>query len=276
MYEMMGSSKMQQNFTIFTGDNVPITNVTLAIKHKRATLAAFLDIGKIDQICTKRKLLFMDRIVYCSDHSVQVIGEVLPHVAINRSYFSQRKQKRSKDGNVRKPQRKECDLSSQERSSLSVTEETIKSLQNELKRSNALCRQANELCHKWADQQKALKQQANRVRQQLKDERSKKYWMLQPEEKSKLPPVAPVPTSSKPGHEHDVEFLDISQVLQSAKEEERSIMFTGTDYGVVTMSTSVPMSLDRYNAHIKLYNRFHVLEDQSVGQRPHQAPLRSP
>jgi hypothetical protein len=99
-----------------------------------------------------------------------------------------------------------CDLSSQERSSLSVTEETIKSLQNELKRSNALCRQAEELCHKWTDQQKALKQQgisfdmetyikhksarvrrsrlyqeASRVRQQLKDERSKKYWMLQPE-----------------------------------------------------------------------------------------------
>jgi hypothetical protein len=185
---------------------IPITNVTLAIKHKQATLAAFLDISKIDQICTKRKLLFVDRIAYCSDHSVQVIGEVLPDVAINRSYFNERKQKRSKDGNVRKPQRKECDLSSQERSSLSVTEEKIKSLKNELKRSNALCRQADELCHKWADQQKALKQQgisfdmetyvkhksarvrrsrlyqvASRVRQQLKDELSKKYWMLQPE-----------------------------------------------------------------------------------------------
>jgi hypothetical protein len=206
MYEMMGSSKVQQNFTIFLSDDVPITSVPFAIKHKRATLAAFLDISKIDQICTKRKLLFMDRIVYCSDHSVQVIGEVLPDVAISRSYFNERKQKRSADGNVRKPQRKECDLSSQERSSLSVTEETIKSLQNELKRSNALCRQADELCHKWTDQQKALKQQgvsfdmetyikhksarvrrsrlyqeASRVRQQLKDERSKKYWMLQPE-----------------------------------------------------------------------------------------------
>jgi hypothetical protein len=54
---------------------------------------------------------------------------------------------------------RKCDLSGHERSSLNVTEETITCLENELKRSNAICRQADELCYKWADQQKALKQQ---------------------------------------------------------------------------------------------------------------------
>lgn len=38
--------------------------------------------------------------------------------------------------------------------------------------------------------------------------------------------------------------------------ESNNVTFSGTDYGLVTMTESVAMSLDRFKFHIDLYNRF--------------------
>jgi hypothetical protein len=47
--------------------------------------------------------------------------------------------------------------------------------------------------------------------------------------------------TEKPGHEDDVKFVDITQLLQETQAEGKRLMFTGTVYGVVTMLTSLPM-----------------------------------
>jgi hypothetical protein len=44
--------------------------------------------------------------------------------------------------------------------------------------------------------------------------------------------------------------------LKDAETEGRTVVFSGTDYGICTMSTTVAMPIKRYEAHIKLYNRF--------------------
>lgn len=48
-----------------------------------------------------------------------------------------------------------------------------------------------------------------------------------------------------------MKFLDIKEILKEAKAISRPLIFSGTDYGIVTMSTSVPMSLVRFHEHLK-------------------------
>ena len=42
------------------------------------------------------------------------------------------------------------------------------------------------------------------------------------------------------------------------------IIFSGTDYGVRTMSTTVAMTMDRFEQHWNLYNRFSALSIEEV------------
>lgn len=42
--------------------------------------------------------------------------------------------------------------------------------------------------------------------------------------------------------------------MDGAKWDDREVVFSGTDYGVATMSTTVSMPMQRYRAHVKLYN----------------------
>lgn len=186
----------------------------------------------------------------------------------------------------------------------------MKQLEAKLKKENAAARNCDTIVEAWKQEQRKLTEQgvtydielhlksknarlnrslayqaASKTRMQVKHERSKKYWLLQPKVNlilmsfsrifvyklftnkkqqdrsapSKAPPEAPVPTNAAPAHDDDVKFLDIKQVLKGAEAENRPIMFSGTDYGVVTMSTSVPMSMDRFKEHMKFYNRFFPL-----------------
>jgi hypothetical protein len=56
-------------------------------------------------------------------------------------------------------------------------------------------------------------------------------------------PEAPAPTNTNAANEDDVKFLDIKQILKEAKVISRPLIFSGTDYGIITMSTSVPTTL---------------------------------
>jgi hypothetical protein len=74
------------------------------------------------------------------------------------------------------------------------------------------------------------------------------------------PPANP-PTTARPGYEDSAEHLDIGVLQYQAAIEAKDIVFSGTDYGVVTQSTSIRMPQQRYNAHLNLYNRFQLLQD---------------
>jgi len=71
------------------------------------------------------------------------------------------------------------------------------------------------------------------------------------------PPANP-PTTARPGYEDSAEHLDIGTLQLQAAIEAKDIVFSGTDYGVVTQSTSIRMSQQRYDAHSNLYNHFHL------------------
>ena len=104
IFEMMASGEVKENFTIFTRDNIPITSLRNALKHTRPTLGSFLDLQKIDELCASRGLTFQDRIVYCADETIQVVGELRPDKNISRSFFNERKYLQT--DSAREPQKK--------------------------------------------------------------------------------------------------------------------------------------------------------------------------
>ncbi|CAO3628001.1 unnamed protein product [Mucor hiemalis] len=48
------------------------------------------------------------------------------------------------------------------------------------------------------------------------------------------------------------------------KATSEDFIFSGTDYGIVKMSQSVPVTIEKYIYHLKLYNRFAMLEETPV------------
>lgn len=72
--------------------------------------------------------------------------------------------------------------------------------------------------------------------------------------------MVPAPTNRKLAYEDDVKFIDIHPLLGEVNENNSYVTFSGTDYGVCTMSTTMAISLRRFQAHAKLYN-YHTTLD---------------
>ena len=67
------------------------------------------------------------------------------------------------------------------------------------------------------------------------------------------------PSWEKPGVEDYTERLDITELLNH-RGTNRHVVFAGTDYGLVTMSQTIALTIERLRTHIALYNRFNVLQ----------------
>ena len=79
-----------------------------------------------------------------------------------------------------------------------------------------------------------------------------------------IPP--PPPTNARPAHEDDAKYIQIDQLLTEAAADAREIVYSGTDYGICTQSTTIRMTSDRFNAHLRLYNYFESLDSDNEGR----------
>jgi hypothetical protein len=78
--------------------------------------------------------------------------------------------------------------------------------------------------------------------------------------KAAKPPAEP-PTTKHSGYEDNAEHVVIDRLLYQAAVEAKEIVYSGTDYGVCTQSTTTRMTPQRFDAHLRLYNRFQALAD---------------
>lgn len=74
-----------------------------------------------------------------------------------------------------------------------------------------------------------------------------------------IPP--PPPTNTRVGHEDDAKHIQIGQLLSEAAVDGREVVYSGTDYGIRTQSTTVRMTVERFQAHLSLYNYFETLNN---------------
>lgn len=73
-----------------------------------------------------------------------------------------------------------------------------------------------------------------------------------------VPP--PPPTHSRPAAEDKATHLRLNQLLEEAAADSRVVIYSGTDYGIVTQWTTVRVTAERLDRHLRLYNCFQPLE----------------
>jgi hypothetical protein len=80
----------------------------------------------------------------------------------------------------------------------------------------------------------------------------------------------PSPSLKQPGCKEATESLDIRQLMQQSQKEGRDIVFGGTDYGLVTMATTVRMPLELFEQKLSSYNRYVMLADLGTDEKGKQ------
>ncbi|KAF9938598.1 hypothetical protein BGZ70_006515, partial [Mortierella alpina] len=63
------------------------------------------------------------------------------------------------------------------------------------------------------------------------------------------------PTWQYPTVEDDVDHMNIETIMKEAQESNRAVVFSGTDYGVVKMSETVPVTQQRLEDHLQYFKR---------------------
>jgi hypothetical protein len=85
------------------------------------------------------------------------------------------------------------------------------------------------------------------------------------QEKPKSKPVKviqpPPPTYKRPGYEDDAQHIDIKKLVYLASKNGSDVVYSGTDYGLVTQSTTIRMTANTFKAHMEVYNHFSALEN---------------
>jgi hypothetical protein len=67
----------------------------------------------------------------------------------------------------------------------------------------------------------------------------------------------------RPGFEDSSECIELGELLKQVSDG-RDVVYSGTDYGIVTLATTVAISTERLNAHIELFNYYHVLDNHEL------------
>ncbi|CAO3572405.1 unnamed protein product [Mortierella alpina] len=292
-YEALGSST--GIFDIRGADGRVITNVsntTTPPANKGAVVGSFLDIGTVETICKSHGLKFENRICYVDRFTVQVMGRVLKQDGDRQRHpVTSKYEKRRKDNKERatswtdkflasgytkleiadkaavlgqqvksleartKAQRrvvakalqKHVEVSEsfppEAKEKLSADRDTLFPLEEELRRLRKDKYQADKLCvasksTDGTEQTVSSTQQASPVRRDT------------------------IPTWELPAAEDKPTRIDLSSFIKNARGKKRLLAFAGTDYGLVTMSETVPLSLSQVQAS---FNRFELLRDDEAG-----------
>ncbi|KAL1931753.1 hypothetical protein VTP01DRAFT_9896 [Rhizomucor pusillus] len=201
-----------------------ITNIRKTRENKEVMIGSSLDIDKIKRICEESGLHFQNRAILTSFGIVRLTAG----------------QQETKDDIFN------MDLEVLNEETLSK-EAVYKMQKKERKEAIAVCEHAT------------LDMQQNDIQkfQELKELRLKRTWAIiaahDPTKKKMVPTLRNFACESSPAN------ITISTLEKEAYEARKPIVYSRTDYGLQTMSTTVPMTADRLNYHSSLYNRFDVL-----------------
>lgn len=74
-----------------------------------------------------------------------------------------------------------------------------------------------------------------------------------------------------PQCEDESEWINLQQFKEECRKSSKEMIYAGTDYGVVTMSTTVSMTDGQYKRHLELYNKYACLEVDPLPQEEQES-----
>ncbi|KAF9556311.1 hypothetical protein EC968_008318 [Mortierella alpina] len=279
-------------------------NNTTSAANKRAVFDSFFDLDKVNSLCASHGLEFADWITYVDRYAVYLTGKVIPHGSNRAGYpsvsnFESRKKKKQARtlgaswttefencGQTKKQLEEKADrLSQQTKEQEAVVagwrkkHVSAEQLQAEAAREvSQLKRGAADGATVYASLRDA-RVVTRQVRTSLSPEETKLRLMRRQLyalnkmikapaiSKTKRPTTSPQlthPNWDHPHYEDSTELLDITALLEGIQDD-RQVVMAGTDYGLRTMSVTVPQTLSQCREHI---DRYHGLTSESTGEPP--------
>ncbi|KAG0166654.1 hypothetical protein DFQ29_000902, partial [Apophysomyces sp. BC1021] len=256
LYELFCSS-MAGKFTVLTQDRKTVTSVARARLETETMIGSFFNLVKIRKICKAHGLKFRDRIT-ATDGAIAVLDE------LSKSVVELENEIKQLDATIKETQNT---VQRERRKTKGFTDRIYSKKKEASLRSGA---------DKWGDVRKLKRQRqqsqqiVNRLLALSSKSKSRKYILNMTIEKKKVkkdisekkgkkkpkPTVPTVPTVERPQCEDNAEHIELNNLLNSS---DTQIVFGGTDYGLITMSETVPLMLERLSFHVGLYNRFSSL-----------------
>lgn len=166
LYEIMGNTRVGENFTLLDRFNQPISSVKWARSYKEDTLASFLDLDYIKEACKENGILFDHRFTYRPDGSVELHSTLEPDVTPAISFYEQRR-KVTRSTGTRKRSKK----------SLAPSEQRVKDADVRISEAKKLLRNSNAELRKKVEQVKDTN--SRRKALPVGDERQHLYAQLQ-------------------------------------------------------------------------------------------------
>ena len=267
LHSLFCARKLEHKMVLhdFEGNVIRAASVT---SQKDAVFSSFFDIDRLKTICAGYGLQFAYRMhVLPGLQCVRILG--------TRNY-QKHKQKNKQQPPVTQTSTRSDEINSRIAALIdqkTTIEKRLKNAQITLNKYLLGSESASQLKKKWNDEnidrdslhkeiqmtkqkKRQLIQEVVKAKQELSsannDIYKQRYDATSSAERRQIILVEP----NKPCH-HKVEECIIDQ-----KVDKDQLVFSGTDNGIVNVTETVAFGVDRLKYHLRLYNRFQVLQDQ--------------
>lgn len=286
LYQILTSQPSQLNIADF--DYFQIESVDFARANAAAVMNSIFDLYVVNQVCGSHRLEFANRImIFPGLKTARLLGSRdksndSPEEAPAPSHLD----RILKNLSIVEESKKEFNVLKRE---VDTLEANLKTLQNDLKvllKNN----EPVELSAKIKEKKKNRKDcKGQGLRDELlaeivflKNRRFEEYKKIQTLQKAvsdtkqslffrrmamryhhRLRRSAPAAAASVKREDLSKKTLGLFKAPGCNIKEPTDFVFSGTDNGLVNMSTTTPLTLDRFKFHLKLYNRYQVLSEES-------------
>jgi hypothetical protein len=77
----------------------------------------------------------------------------------------------------------------------------------------------------------------------------------------------------RPRCEDESKWINLQQLKDECKNSSKEMIYAGTDYGVITVPTTVSMTDGQYKRHLEFYNEYACLEVDPLPQKEEQESI---
>lgn len=300
LFSLFSISQSGRNMDIFDLDNTVIFNRQSSIESKDGVFSSFFNIQKLYALCSSHGLDFAQSMYLIPGMKILRINGYAKTTSPANSVLTTKDKGKGKavshktSGTTEQVSRKKIDNTKQDSDKIATLQVSINKIQKDLKDLNQrksiflINNRIRLLKKEWTKksgtdvlstdertQNKTLFDQVNQLKftrdeintgistkkQELQNARRDLYEARSTNTKDK----EDLKIKYRVTHEH---YKGIGQVEEFQVHEDLlnsgNLVFSGTDNGLVSMTESVGISLDRFRFHIQLYNRFSALSERKI------------
>lgn len=231
------------NYGLVCKDRYPISSLPIALKRKADVFGSVFDLSCIQELCNSRKLEFIHRVlirpglIACVINGSRISWKAQEEMPKIQKVVSKQEESKELEDKIQDLNKKL--LEKQNNFKLKDIDRDIKAL----KRARNLMVD-NEEREIEAAKIKEMKQKRwnefqslHTLRRELKDARSKEHRIR---------------TGQPLGHYSATTYTDVNAIHNAGQTK-----FSGSDYGLKTMSVTVEISPEVFSSHLSYYNKLH-------------------